>query len=101
MSKKSKQNRSDKKNNKINYLLQVKVTITEGKTSIQTARRMVFEAQDHRRIVDLDHLTVLISSTTTANINHRRILIDDLWGLISNLWRLVCYIPRFLVDSCD
>ena len=50
---------------------------------------MVFRTQDPSRIIDLDHLVVLVSFATIAGINYRRILIDDLWGLISNLWRLV------------
>ena len=51
--------------------------------------RMVFGAQDASRIVDLDHLVVLIKSTTTAGIDCRRVLIDDLWGPISDLRSLV------------
>ena len=43
-------------------------------------RRMVFEAQDPNRIVDLDHLVVLISSAPTASINRMRVLINDLCG---------------------
>ena len=54
------------------------------------AGRMVFGAQDANRIVDLDHLVVLIS-TTTSGIDRKRILIDDLWGLISDLKRLVSW----------
>ena len=50
---------------------------------------MVFRAQDPGRIVDLNQLIVLISSTTTASIDRRRVFVDDLWGLVGNLWRLV------------
>ena len=50
---------------------------------------MVFRAQDPSRIVDLDHLIILINSATTTGINRKRVLIDDLWGLIRDLWRLV------------
>ena len=53
------------------------------------ARRMVIEAQDAGRIVNLDHLVFLISSTTTTCIDRKRVLIDDLWGPIRNLRRLV------------
>ena len=52
--------------------------------------RMVLKAHNPNRIVDLDHLVVLISSTTTTGIDRRRVFIDDLWGLVSDLWRLVC-----------
>ena len=57
--------------------------------SIKVARRMVFGAQDPDRIVDLDHIVVLISSTTTASIDRKRIFVDDLRGLVSDLRRLV------------
>ena len=73
----------------MNHLLQAKVAITKGKTLTQTARRMVFGAQDHNKIVDLHHLVILISVATTPNINNRDVLIDELWGLVRDLWRLV------------
>ena len=47
---------------------------------------MVFRAQDANGIVDLDHLVVLISTTTT-DIDRERVLIDNLWGPISDLRR--------------
>ena len=58
------------------------------------ARRMIFGAQDPIRIVDLDHLVVLISFATTVDINSRRDLIDDLWGLVRELWRLVSRVHK-------
>ena len=50
---------------------------------------MIFRAQDPDRIVNLNHLVVLMSSTTIVGIDRKRIFVDDLWGLISDLWRLV------------
>ena len=50
---------------------------------------MIFRAQDPDRIVDLNQFIILISSTTTTGIDRRRVFIDDLWGLVGNLWRLV------------
>ena len=74
---------------KTNCLLQVEITITKEKKSIKIARRMVLRAQDPDRIVDLNQLIVLISSTTTAGIDRMRVFGDDLWGLVGNLWGLV------------
>ena len=50
---------------------------------------MVFTAQDPGRIIDLNQLIVLVSSTTTTGIDRRRVFVDDLWGLVGDLWRLV------------
>ena len=50
---------------------------------------MIFGAQDPNRVVDLNQLVVLISTTTTFGVDHRRIFIDDLWRLVGDLGRLV------------
>ena len=52
---------------------------------------MVLGAQNPGRIVDLHHLVVFISPTTSVDIDHRRVFVDDLWGLIYDLWRLVSW----------
>ena len=52
---------------------------------MKVARRMIFRAQDPDRIVNLNHLVVLMSSTTIVGIDRKRIFVDDLWGLISDL----------------
>ena len=74
---------------KTNCLLQVEIVITKRRKSIKMARRMVFRAQDPSKIVDMNQLVVLVSSTTTAEIDRGRVFVDDLWGLINNLWRLI------------
>ena len=50
---------------------------------------MVFGAQNPSRIVDLNHIVVLIGSTIIVNIDRMRVFVDDLWGLISDLWIMV------------
>ena len=59
------------------------------KKLIRAARWTIFGAQDPSKVVDLNQLVVLISITTTSSINHRRIFIDVLWGLVGDLGRLV------------
>ena len=82
--------RKGKQNNNKCCLLQANSCHYKKKKSIWMARRMVFGAQDASEIVDLDHLVVLISTTTT-DIDRERVLIDDLWGSISDLRRLVSW----------
>ena len=72
---------SNKNVNIVYYKVKVATTTKkkkeEGK-SIRMAGRMVFEAQDASRIVNLHHLVILIGTTTTTSSDRERVLIDNL-----------------------
>ena len=70
-------------------MLQARLRLQKIKHINQDDWKDGLRAQDSSWIVDLDNLVVLISSTTTTSIDRRRVLIDDLWGQISDLNRLV------------
>ena len=50
---------------------------------------MVFGAQDPSGVIYLNQVVVLINTTTTAGVDHRRIFINDLWRLVGDPGRLV------------
>ena len=52
---------------------------------------MILGAQNPCKIVNLHHFVILISLTTSADIDGRRVFIDDLWRLVRDLWRLVSW----------
>ena len=54
-------------------------------------RKTSIRAQDANRIINLHHLVILFSSATTTGCDHRRVLIDNLRMLISDLKRLVSW----------
>ena len=62
----------------------------QKKKLIRTTRWTIFRAQDPNRVIDLHQVVILVSTTTTtANIDRKRIFIDDLGRQVNDLGRLV------------
>ena len=56
-----------------------------------TKERTLIGAQDASRVIDLHHFIVLDTSTIAIGCDRSRVLVDNLWGSISDLKRLVSW----------